>query len=162
MADYITGQFYQIKLSEDLYLNENTWNHLSNQRERPHVLRWLTSLLQYLQVSQSVTSNRKKTNGVIAFSCRSIPDIFKYRDYRWDFTTIWKIRFLRTHLDIRYLNKQPPQIFYKKVVLKIFAIFTGKHLCWSLLLIKLWVCRSATSLKTDSNKGVALWIMWNF
>ena len=31
--------------------------------------------------------------------------------------------------------------------LKNFAIFTGNHLCWSLFLIKLQVCRPATFLK---------------
>ena len=31
----------------------------------------------------------------------------------------------------------PPELFYKKAVLKHFAIFTEKHLCWSLFLIKL-------------------------
>ena len=35
------------------------------------------------------------------------------------------------------LQKQPLEVFYKKVVLRNFAIFTGKHLCWSLFLIKL-------------------------
>ena len=29
-------------------------------------------------------------------------------------------------------QKQPPQGFYKKTFLKLAAIFTGKHLCWSL------------------------------
>ena len=35
----------------------------------------------------------------------------------------------------------------KKIVLKNFAIFTGKHLCWSLILIKAW--RPATLWKRD-------------
>ena len=35
------------------------------------------------------------------------------------------------------MKKQPPEVFYKKYVLKIFAVFTEKHLCWSLFLIKL-------------------------
>ena len=34
------------------------------------------------------------------------------------------------------MEKQPPEVFYKKYVLKNFAIFTGKHLCWSLFLIQ--------------------------
>ena len=34
-------------------------------------------------------------------------------------------------------QKQTPKVFYKKRFLKNFAIFTGKHLCWSLFLIKL-------------------------
>ena len=33
-------------------------------------------------------------------------------------------------------QKQPPTVFYKKGVLKNFANFTGKDLCWSLFLIK--------------------------
>ena len=35
------------------------------------------------------------------------------------------------------IQKQPPKVFYKRAVLKNLAIFTGKHLCWSLFLIKL-------------------------
>ena len=30
-----------------------------------------------------------------------------------------------------------PEVLCKKIVFKNFAIFTGKHLCWSLFLIKL-------------------------
>ena len=30
----------------------------------------------------------------------------------------------------RKIKKQPPDVFYKKAVLKSFAIFTGNHLCW--------------------------------
>ena len=44
----------------------------------------------------------------------------------------------------------------KRAVLKNFAIFTEKHLCWSLLLIKLQGSRAATFLKTDYNTGVFL------
>ena len=53
-------------------------------------------------------------------------------------------------------KKQPPEVFYKKSVLKNVLIFTGKHLCWSLFLIKLQALRSATLLKRDSNTGVYL------
>ena len=34
-------------------------------------------------------------------------------------------------------HKQPPELFCKKGILKNFAIFTRKQLCWSLFLIKL-------------------------
>ena len=34
-------------------------------------------------------------------------------------------------------QKQPPEVFCKKGILKNFANFTGKQLCWSLILIKL-------------------------
>ena len=44
-------------------------------------------------------------------------------------------------------------MFFQIVVPKNFAIFTGKHLCWSLLLIKLQAFRSTTLLQIDSNTG---------
>ena len=34
------------------------------------------------------------------------------------------------------LQKQPPEVFCKKSVLKNFANFTGKDMCWNLFLIK--------------------------
>ena len=34
------------------------------------------------------------------------------------------------------MQKQPPEVFYKKAVFKKLAIFTEKHLCWSPLLIQ--------------------------
>ena len=54
----------------------------------------------------------------------------------------------------RETQKQPPEVLCKKSVLKNFTKFTGKHLCWSLFLIKLKVFRSATLLKRDSNTRV--------
>ena len=47
-------------------------------------------------------------------------------------------------------------------VLKNFANFTGKHLCWSHFLIKLQAWGSATLLKRDSNTDVFLWNKQNF
>ena len=40
---------------------------------------------------------------------------------------------------------KPPEVFCKKGILKNFANFTGKHLCWSLFLIKLQAWRLAVS-----------------
>ena len=53
-------------------------------------------------------------------------------------------------------------MFNKICVLKNFAKFTGKHLCWSLLLIQLQTFRPATLLKRDSNTGVFLEILQKF
>ena len=50
----------------------------------------------------------------------------------------------------------------EKSVLKNFAIFTGKHLRWSLLLIDFRASRPATFFKSDSNTGIFLWILQNF
>ena len=44
-------------------------------------------------------------------------------------------------------------MFSKVDVLKNLAIFTGKHLCWSLFLIKLEAFRSRKLLKRDRNTG---------
>ena len=53
-------------------------------------------------------------------------------------------------------------MFCKKDVLKNFAIFTGKHLCKFLFLIKLQASLPATLLTRDSNTGVFLRILRNF
>ena len=60
------------------------------------------------------------------------------------------------------LQKRPPEMFYKKDVLKYFAIFTGKHICRDLCSIKLQSWRPTTLLNRDSNTGVFLWKLWNF
>ena len=54
------------------------------------------------------------------------------------------------------------KISFKIGVLKNFAIFTGKHLCSSLFVIKLPVCKSANLLKRDSNTSVFQLILLNF
>ena len=60
-------------------------------------------------------------------------------------------------------KKQPSEVFCKKDVRKNFANFTGKHLCWSFLIIKLQVFMPATLLKRDSNTGIfLLWNLQNF
>ena len=45
-------------------------------------------------------------------------------------------------------------MFSKIDILKYFANFTGKQLCWSLFLITLQVFRPEDLLKRDSSKGV--------
>ena len=45
-------------------------------------------------------------------------------------------------------------MFFKIGVHKYFANFTGKHICWSLFLIKAAALRSETLLKRDFNTGV--------
>ena len=49
------------------------------------------------------------------------------------------------------VEKQPPDVLHKKASLKNVAIFTGKHLCWSLFLIKLQAFSYTTSFKKESN-----------
>ena len=54
------------------------------------------------------------------------------------------------------------QMFFKIGILNNFTIFTGKHLYWSLFLLKLQALRPTTLFKRDSNTGVFLWILRNF
>ena len=75
-----------------------------------------------------------------------------------------------THLvetDVQYWSvtssnwqKQPPEVFYKKVVLINSATFTGKHLHWSLFLIKLPAFRPVTLLERDFN--IVFFLFRNF
>ena len=44
-------------------------------------------------------------------------------------------------------QKQPPEVFYKRSVLRYFTKFTGKHLCQSLFFNKVAGLRPATLLK---------------
>ena len=55
-----------------------------------------------------------------------------------------------------------PQMFFKINVFKNSAIFTGKHLCWSLFVIKLPACKPANLLKRDSETSIFLLILLNF
>ena len=54
------------------------------------------------------------------------------------------------------MQKQPPEMFCEKVVLKNFAKFTGKNLCQSLFFNKGADLRPETLLKEVSGTGVFL------
>ena len=73
----------------------------------------------------------------------------------WDFISVTCKRTPTSH---RILNcqKHLSQMFFKIVVLKNFAVFLGKQLCWSLFLIKLLASWLSTSSKRDSGTGVFL------
>ena len=53
-------------------------------------------------------------------------------------------------------------VLLKKVVLTNFVIFTGEHLCWSLLFNKIAGVQACNFVKKDFNTGVFLWILRNF
>ena len=55
-----------------------------------------------------------------------------------------------------HLISSRPQMFFRIGVLQNFANLTGKHICWSIILIKLQTLSPATLLKRDSNIGVFL------
>ena len=77
---------------------------------------------------------------------------FTYRKYLWS-----------TGMKAIYIDRSScSQMLFKIVVLKNFAIFKGKHIWWSLFLIKLQIFRPETLLKRDFDRGVFLWILRNF
>ena len=57
---------------------------------------------------------------------------------------------------ISHYRSSRAQIFFKIGVLKTFANFTGKHMCWSLFLIKLQGLQAYNFIKIDPNTGVFL------
>ena len=63
------------------------------------------------------------------------------------------------HSCSRIYRSSCSQVFFKISVVKNFTIFTEKHLCWCLFLIKLQAWRPTTLSKRDSNTGVFLWIL---
>ena len=89
--------------------------------EKTHHLRPDASVDDPLQVS-SVLINYTlwPSNLFSAFSC--------FPRFSW-------FKFFRIQVRVQGLEIAPSGVFYKKAVLKHFAIFTGKHLCWSLFLI---------------------------
>ena len=62
---------------------------------------------------------------------------------------------------LKIFRNSPSQMFYKIGLLKNFKEFSGKHLFWSLFNAVAGL-RSATPLKSDSNRGVFLRILWKF
>ena len=66
---------------------------------------------------------------------------------------LWCIAFLILHEEMLFclLRSSHQKCSLKEGVLENFAISTGKHLCWSLFLIKLHAWRPATFIKRESN-----------
>ena len=97
------------------------------------------------------------------------------REYKmyWQNEKIAKLWVLSIFLTKEGLNKyikllcemklrEITDVFCKKGVLRNFAKFTWKHLCWSLFFNKLAGLRPESLLKRDSDTGVFRWILWNF
>ena len=53
----------------------------------PNLSRWSASLIIY-KILNDFTNHRKKTNKAVVFSHRPLPNIIKYRDHRWQLSTI--------------------------------------------------------------------------
>ena len=89
---------------------------------------------------------RDSYTGVSSKICEIFNNTFFYR-------TPPAANFIFSRISNRY-RSSCPQVFFKRGVLQNFPIFTVKHLCWSLFLLKRdW---NLFLLKGDSNTGVFL------
>ena len=96
--------------------------------------------------------NHRKTIGFVMFSgAKEVNWFAKFRDNSW-VISIWQI-----------LVQAVAHIMFLKIgVLKNFANFTGKDLCWSLIFNKVADLQAFNLLKRDSKTGVFLWNLRNF
>ena len=99
---------------------------MRSSHQRYSIKKLFLKILQYLQ---------KNTCVEVSFSC-------KYCEV----LSICKRLLLEHHQDHRARSSRPG-VFCKKGVLRNFAKFTGKHLCWSLFFNKVPRLRPATLLK---------------
>ena len=66
------------------------------------------------------------------------------------------------HFESMKFRSSRSQMSFEIDLYKSFAIFTGKHLCRSLIVIKFPACKPPNLLKRDSNTSVFLLILLNF
>ena len=60
-----------------------------------------------------------------------------FQQFKWSFVLFSSLgRFVKQNQKVCKWKKQPPEVFYKKGVLRNFPKFTGKHLCQSLFFDK--------------------------
>ena len=94
-------------------------------------------------------------NQSIDLLCKSIDWFLYHRDLRQVIAEAWLIIWRYQFRSGRLV------VLCKKVLLKI-SQSTEKGLCWSLFFNKGAGWRLATLLKTDSNRGIFLWILAKF
>ena len=71
-----------------------------------------------------------------------------------DIFLLLRLKFDVKEMRISFFHIKAAQMFFLKVALKNFSIFTREHLCWSLFLIKLHAWKPASLLRTNSNTSV--------
>ena len=129
---------------DDVYIEFHQSTHCSKT-----IFRFFTSYKTMKKnLLQNLSSNDQQTLSVestpIETSISEVPESFLIYNFR-----VYRLRSSHRRCSL------------KKGLLKNFTIFIGKHLCWSLFLIKLQALRPVTLLKEDSNTGVFLWILQN-
>ena len=94
-------------------------------------------VLRFQEKITIVTGNKKLCKSYIKILFFQNVLVFTDLFYRYNY-----IRYSSTQIEcdvmcVQYVQKEPPEVFFKDVlnkgVLKKFANFTGKHLCWSLV-----------------------------
>ena len=74
----------------------------------------------------------------------------------------WMRLYYFFHFESIKFRSSRSQMSFKIEVFKNFAMFTGKHLYWSVLVTKLPAYKPANLLKRDSNTSAFLLILLNF
>ena len=65
--------------------------------KNPFFSSWSTNLL--IKGFPKIFLTTKKTNGTVVFNYRPLPNILKHTYHRRHFPTIWKMKFLQTHIE---------------------------------------------------------------
>ena len=85
------------KFLSKLWLNEKTWSHTGDQK-KAKFLKVINNLIIYKFFKEFI-NHKKKTNRVVVFSCRCIPNILKYWDHSLNFPKIRKLSFIETQIE---------------------------------------------------------------
>ena len=148
------NQWQRVTTNDSVTTSDNEWKRVvqrvtTNDNEWPFRLIFL-----FFQIREEPTTKHPKEN-----SLNLEEDLWRRPiELRAETSTQKEILTVRS----RNCRSSCSQIFIKISVLKNFAIFTGKHLCWSLFLRKLQVLKPASLLKGDSNTVIFLWILRKF
>ena len=99
--------------------------------------------------------SKNGTETYFTVNTKTVPSVFSLQIYmqicKKGILPKLSVEFVYIHTEY---EKQPPEMLYKKAVINNFAIFAGKHMWWSLFLIKLQIWRPEFLLKQASNTGV--------
>ena len=103
----------------------------------------------------------KKYRYLFFLASADLISIFKLTDHKSQFQV--KIFSPKIVIQLNLFHKSSHRkCSVRSAILKHFAIFPGKHQCWSLFLIKLQAWSSLTLSKRESSTVVFLWILPNF
>ena len=145
VCDSGTGVFLWIlwKFKEHLFYRTPLgdcfcWCEFETLKAATRGLLWKKVFLEIPQNSQENTCARVSRRPATKLKKRN----WRHRYFPVDFA-----KFLRTPFLQNTSGLLPREVFFKKAVLKYFAIFTGKHLYWSLCSVKFQASRSAILLK---------------